>query len=627
MFQSMIQFLLPLIVALPILCAALLLFIPLGPRVAAVLATLSVTGSALGVAMIQLVTPSDFAVVIAIPATWFNLGQPSFNLSLNFGLYLDALSLMMISIITGVGSLIHLYSVAFMAKDPGVQRYFAYLNLFVGAMLLLVLADNLLLLYLGWEGVGLCSYLLIGFWSKDRANNRAANKAFITTRIGDTALLIGLLMIFWQFGSLNIAQINQNAAAVWPLDSAHSNVANLCTLLLFIGAAGKSAQLPLQNWLPDAMAGPTPVSALIHAATMVTAGIYLVVRHFALFQQASATLQLIAVVGTLTLLLGASAAMVQSDLKRILAYSTISQLGYMFLALGVGATAAASFHLMTHAFFKALLFLSAGALIHGLNRQHNIFKMGGLRRSMPVVFISFVVGGAALSSLPLLSGFFSKELILNQVLVNGHPWLWLGAIVGAFMTAFYSARLILLVFFGRLQQAPSSQLPRLMAVVLLVLSVLSIVGGLMPASIELLLPAASPLSQPIALWVHSLAEAIAIITPFTAIILAYYCFKRGVFGTALRLPWQQRLHNFLANGWYFDLIYQRLLIKPFFALTKLNKKDLFDQIYRTIEAAMLACHRQLSRTQTGSLRLYNGVLILFAVVAIGWMLIAHGPSL
>lgn len=627
MVLSMIQFLLPLIVALPILSAILLLLVPLNPRVAAVLATLSVTGSALAVATIQLVTTPDFAVVIAIPATWLNLGQPS--LSLNFGLYLDALSLMMISIITGVGSLIHLYSVAFMAKDPGVQRYFAYLNLFVGAMLLLVLADNLLLLYLGWEGVGLCSYLLIGFWSKERANNRAANKAFITTRIGDTALLIGLLMIFWQFGSLNIAQINHNAAAVWPLDSANnSNVANICTLLLFIGAAGKSAQLPLQNWLPDAMAGPTPVSALIHAATMVTAGIYLVVRLFALFQQASATLQLIAVVGTLTLLLGASAAMVQNDLKRILAYSTISQLGYMFLALGVGATAAASFHLMTHAFFKALLFLSAGALIHGLNHQHNIFKMGGLRRLMPMVFLSFVVGAAALSSLPLLSGFFSKERILNEVLLSGHPWLWLGAIVGAFMTAFYSARLILVVFFGRLKQAPSSQLPRLMAAVLLILSGLTIVGGLMPASLELLLlTTTSSLPPAIPVWAHSLAEAIAISTPFTAIILAYFCFIRGVFGTQLRLHWQQRLHSFLTNGWYFDLIYQRLIIDPFFALTKLNKKDLFDQIYRTIEAAMLTCHRQLSRSQTGSLRLYNGVLILFAVAAIGWMLITHGPSL
>lgn len=302
------------------------------------------------------------------------------DLQLGFDFYVDWLTLVMLLVITGVGFLIHLYSAGYMRGDPGYRRYFAYLNLFICAMLILVLADNLVLLYLGWEGVGLCSYLLIGFWYKDPANGAAARKAFIVTRVGDTAMVIGLFLLFSQFATLNIRELLQTA------DTSNLNdpIITLAALLLLGGAVGKSAQLPLQTWLPDAMAGPTPVSALIHAATMVTAGVYLIARMHPLFALSETAMSAVAVVGALTLLLAGCSALVQSDLKRVLAYSTISQIGYMFLALGVGAWSGAIFHLMTHAFFKALLFLSAGSVILSLHHEQNIFAMGGLRKKFPL---------------------------------------------------------------------------------------------------------------------------------------------------------------------------------------------------------------------------------------------------
>lgn len=602
----MIEPLLLAVPTLPLLSALILLLFPLPKQLVTVVALSSVTLAAVAVLIIQLNTATDFAAVHHIFGQWLTIG----TFDLNFGFYLDPLSLMMISVISGVGALIHLFSISFMNDDLRYQRYFSYLNLFVAAMLILVLADNLLLLYLGWEGVGLCSYLLIGFWFKERANNRAANKAFIMTRIGDTAMLIGLLIIFWQFGTLDIQRINSDAQSQWL---ANSNIANLSCLLLFIGAAGKSAQLPLQNWLPDAMAGPTPVSALIHAATMVTAGIYLVSRNIALFQIAADTLYLIAIIGTLTLLLGASAAMVQSDLKRILAYSTVSQLGYMFLALGVGATAAANFHLMTHAFFKALLFLGAGALIHSLDHQHNIFKMGGLRTKLPLIAGVFIIGCAALSSLPLLSGFYSKELILSQVMANNHSWLWAGGVLGAFLTAFYSARLVLVVFWGPLKQQPSTPLPKPMSLVLTLLIILSIAGGVMPEGIARIFPFEQANLSP-------LAHYLPLLTPFVAMALAYWCYQRGIFGGKLKSPLRQRLHQFLLSGWRFDDLYQAIFVRPFFALTRLNKDDLVDKCYGLLESSMIIIHRVASRTQTGSLRLYNATLLILAIIGLAWLI-------
>ncbi|MDC1480413.1 NADH-quinone oxidoreductase subunit L, partial [Pseudomonadales bacterium] len=337
--------------------------------------------------------------------TWINVG--GFAPAVSF--YVDGLTLTMMSVITGVGLLIHIYSSEFMWDDKDYSRFFSYMNLFVSAMLVLVLADNLLLLFVGWEGVGLCSYLLVGFWHEDPANGAAARKAFIVTRIGDAAMAIGLFILFHQLGTLDFIPLAIAAQEVWPNGSTMLTIA---CLLLLGGAVGKSAQLPLQTWLPDAMAGPTPVSALIHAATMVTAGVYLIARTHDLFMLSPTALHTVAVVGGMTLIVAAFTAMTQNDIKRILAYSTISQIGYMFLALGVGAWASSVFHLMTHAFFKALLFLGAGAVIFSLHHEHNILKMGGLRTRLPVAFWSFMIGSAALAALPLTSGFYSKDAIL-----------------------------------------------------------------------------------------------------------------------------------------------------------------------------------------------------------------------
>ena len=350
------------------------------------------------------------------------------------------------------------------------------MNLFVASMLILVLADNLLFLYLGWEGVGLCSYLLIGFWYKDPVNAKAAIKAFVVTRIGDTAMAIGLFLLFVTAGTLQIQPLMEKIAQ-YPVGSAFCVAA---AALLLGGALGKSAQLPLQTWLPDAMAGPTPVSALIHAATMVTAGVYLIARTHVLFTQAPVVQSAVAVIGAVTLLLGGFSALTQHDIKRVLAYSTISQIGYMFLALGVGAWAAAIFHFMIHAFFKSLLFLSAGVVIMALGQEHNIFKMGGLRREMPVAFYSFLIGCASLSALPVVTaGFYSKDMILSQVWSSqmGGPWLWLAGLLGALLTSIYSFRVLFVTFFGEKKTTVTYRPGICMLMPLVILACLSIIGG------------------------------------------------------------------------------------------------------------------------------------------------------
>ena len=416
--------------------------------------------------------PADFVVTQSM-WTWISAE----GLVAEFGLHLDALSLLMVAVITGVGFLIHLYSAEFMAADDGYSRYFAYLNLFVSAMLVLVLADNLLLLLLGWEGVGLCSYLLIGFWYRNPANGAAARKAFVVTRVGDTALLVGMFLIYEKFGTLRIDEILQAAPTVLVAGSA---MAVLVAALLLGGAVGKSAQLPLQTWLPDAMAGPSPVSALIHAATMVTAGVYLIARHHVLFELAPTVMMAVAVIGAATLLLAGFSALAQRDLKRVLAYSTISQIGYMFLALGVGAWTAAMFHFMTHAFFKALLFLAAGAVIHALADEHEMHRMGGLRTRLPVVFWTFLAGAASLAALPLITaGFYSKDLILFHAWTSpqGGPWLWGAGIAGALITALYTGRMVALTFFGEAHTEVSHRPGRLMVVPMIVLAVFALGVG------------------------------------------------------------------------------------------------------------------------------------------------------
>jgi NADH-quinone oxidoreductase subunit L len=363
-------------------------------------------------------------------------------------LLVDNLSAVMILVVTGVGSLIHIYSLGYMAHDPERVRYFSYLNLFTFFMLLLVLGGNLPLLFVGWEGVGLCSYLLIGFWFKKKSASDAGKKAFIVNRIGDAGLILGMILAFHSFGSLDLVDLATNASALAPEPAGSFGAVTLTCLLLFVGACGKSAQVPLHVWLPDAMEGPTPVSALIHAATMVTAGVYLVARLAPLFSLSETAMTVVAVVGTLTAVMGATIALVQTDIKKVLAYSTVSQLGYMFLAAGVGAFGVAVFHLFTHAFFKALLFLGSGSVIHALGGEQDMRKMGGLMRRIPWTFGTFLIGTLAISGIWPLAGYFSKDAILAGALADHRPVLFAIGLATALLTAFYMARLLFLTFFG-----------------------------------------------------------------------------------------------------------------------------------------------------------------------------------
>jgi NADH-quinone oxidoreductase subunit L len=549
------------------------------------------------------------------------------GLDVSFTLRLDALSLAFVFIITFVGALIHIYSVAFMREDRDYARFFASMNLFVCAMLLLVMADNLLLLYLGWEGVGLCSYLLIGFWYETPANTKAANKAFYITRIGDTALAIGLFMLFNELGTLNIAEILQQS----PAHFESGNVINIIALLLLAGGMGKSAQLPFQTWLPDAMAGPSPVSALIHAATMVTAGVYLVARMHVVFQLSPVAMDVTAIVGAVTLLVAGCSAMFQTDIKRILAYSTISQIGYMFLALGVGAWSAAIFHFFTHAFFKALLFLAAGVIIEALHHEHNIFRMGGLRTRMPVVYYTFLAGAASLAALPFVtSGFFSKDQILWYAWTaeNGNGFLWLAALAGALITAFYTARLMLIVFWGE-QRTPVHKHPaKLMTSPLIILAVLSIVAGFIEWPHNLIhatlfsdlvsgvLPATEMRDAGIN---EAIFQAIAIAVTLLGVYIGYqlYYKYRDKTEAAIASPSAQQLsvRNFFLNGWEFDALYNTVFVKPFVYITQVNQTDLFDQLSKGVSAAFDRLNDWFSVSQNGSLRWY-GAGVLFGIIFI-----------
>ena len=543
------------------------------------------------------------------------------NLSVSVSLRIDALSMVFVFIITFVGALIHIYSTAFMRHDRDYARFFASMNLFVCAMLLLVMADNLVLMYLGWEGVGLCSYLLIGFWYETPANCRAANKAFYITRIGDTAMAIGLFLLFKELGTLNIPEIVGQAPKHFGDNP--SNI-TLIALLLLAGGMGKSAQLPLQTWLPDAMAGPSPVSALIHAATMVTAGVYLIARMHVVFQLSPIAMDVTAIVGAVTLFTAGFSAIVQTDIKRILAYSTISQIGYMFLALGIGAWGAAIFHFFTHAFFKALLFLAAGAVIESLHHEHNIFKMGGLKNKMPVVFRCFLAGAAALAALPLISaGFFSKDPILwySWSAVNGNPLLWLVAITGAFITALYTTRLMLVVFWGEMKTEVTAQPGKLMTTPLIILAILSIVAGfiewphnlihltLFTDFVEKVLPATLLKDE---VFPESIFQIVAAAITVFAVFIGYEIYHRNkaVIGKWKLSPTLMGIRHFFFSGWGFDYLYDVVFVKPFLFITRVNKADLFDKVYNGIAKANQALNRLLSVSQNGSLRWYiAGVLI------------------
>ena len=543
--------------------------------------------------------------------------------------HLDALSLLMVSVITGVGFLIHLYSAEYMAHDESYARFFAYLNLFVSAMLTLVLADNLLLLYVGWEGVGLCSYLLIGFWYREPEYGTAAQKAFIVTRIGDTGLAIGLFIIFAQFKTLSIQQVQTLAMEAWPVGS---DLAVIVAVLLLIGAVGKSAQLPLQVWLPDAMAGPTPVSALIHAATMVTAGVYLIARMHHLFALAPLVQEIIAVLGLATLLIAATSALVQHDIKRVLAYSTMSQIGYMFLALGVGAWSAALFHFFTHSCFKALLFLAAGSVIHSLHHEQDIFKMGGLRKHLPWTFWTFLIGAAAMSGVPLItSGFYSKDWILWSVWSSpiSHRWIWFGALFGAMLTGLYSFRLIFRVFFGEVRTQPTGESGLAMRVPLVVLAFLALTVGFleMPHTLgnvtlfsQYMSHALPPTEMLPGIDESSEArEQLAVtVAALLGIGLAALLFLPGSMLATRRAEQsaQRPSMALLQEGWGFDRLYDRLFVRPWFSVTR-HPGDMLDRGYEWLAVCAESCHGWMSHTQTGHVRWYAATIAVGTLVLLG----------
>ena len=540
---------------------------------------------------------------------WFRAGV----FEVSFGLYLDGLALSMLLVITGVGSLIHWYASGYMWQDPDYQRFFAYMNLFVAAMLVLVLADNLVLLFLGWEGVGLCSFLLIGFWHQDPANGYAARKAFVVTRVGDTAFAIGLFLLYRELGTLDLPTIMALAPEMFDLGG---NRPTLIAALLLAGALGKSAQLPLHTWLPDAMAGPTPVSALIHAATMVTAGVYLIARNHSIFLQAPNVLLAVAFIGLFTLLVSGFAALNQTDIKRVLAYSTMSQIGYMFFALGVGAWSESIFHLMTHAIFKALLFLTAGSIILALHHEQDIRSMGGLRRQLPIPFWCFVIGSACLVALPPTSGFFSKEAILNASwqLPGYGPWLWAGGVLGAFITAIYTSRLLFLVFFGPQKVQPHEPKGWQFHPPLIILATLSLGAGWFVLPSQGALPP-SPSGHP-PLW----TLVVAIGLPLLGIGIAYQVYVRQQW-QGLRVAQWPLLRQFFLQGWGFDGLYQRLFLTPFTTLAQLNRKDIVDQLPARVVQLSLALHKTFSQLQNGQLRFYITTLACAAIIILASTLV------
>ena len=535
------------------------------------------------------------------------------------GLALDGLSLTLLGIVTGVGFVIHLFAAWYMQGEAGVRRFYAYMNLFVAGMLLLVLSDNLLLLYLGWESVGLCSYLLIGYYYRTAANGWAAFKAFLVTRIGDVFLAIGLFWLFRELGTLDIADLLTLAPQVWQAGDWQPQLA---ALLILGGALGKSAQLPLHTWLADAMAGPTPVSALIHAATMVTAGVYLIARLYGIFELAPAVRLLAGGIGALTLLMAAFAALAQTDIKRVLAYSTMSQIGYMFLALGVGAYQAAIFHLMTHAFFKALLFLAAGAVIVSCHHEQDMRRLGGLWQRLPLPYAGFLVGGAALAALPLISaGFFSKDEILWQALAAGQGGLLLAGLVGALLTSLYTVRLIIGTFHGKPQsdnaRHATSGRGLLHGLPLVVLAVLSTFLGAWfhPPLSGALPPGPGAAAHGAG---HGVLALVAALVSLGGLVAGLWLLLRRQAWLAERVAggWQAGLWQLWHQGWGIDTAYDRLFVRPYLVLVAWLRRDRLDRAVLRVAWLAGSMHRGLSSTQSGRLRRYAGVMVTGVTLAL-----------
>lgn len=560
---------------------------------------------------------------------WFEVDA----LSTAFAFHLDALSLVFIFVITFVGFLIHIYSIGFMHDDEGFTRFFAYLNLFVCSMLLLVLADNLALMYLGWEGVGLCSYLLIGFWYEEEKNGYAARKAFIITRVGDTAMAIGLFMLFATFNTLNIQEIVTQAPTMW---TPGSQMAVIIAFLLLGGAVGKSAQLPLQTWLPDAMAGPSPVSALIHAATMVTAGVYLIARMHVIYELAPVAQLWVGVIGAATLVIAGFSALTQWDLKRVLAYSTISQIGYMFLALGIGAWSAGIFHFMIHAFFKALLFLAAGAVIMALHHEHNMFKMGGLKSKMPVIYWTFLIGAASLAALPFITaGFYSKDQILWLTWAGEETNIlfFLAALGGAFITAIYTFRMVFVTFFGEMKTHISHPPGKLMAIPLVVLAILSTIAGFIElphtfGHVTIFSNLLSPVLPEVVLregvesseWI---IQIIAAAVALSGVYVAYFFYrKRPDLVPGIKSAMRDT-HQFWFNGWGFDTLYNTLFVRPFVFIATINKNDVVDKFYTGLVHIAEFFNHIFVKTQSGILRWYIMGIVIGAILILTLSLIVN----
>ncbi|HLP18141.1 MAG TPA: NADH-quinone oxidoreductase subunit L [Bacteroidota bacterium] len=571
---------------------------------------------------------------------WIGAG----SLSINAAFQVDQLSILMTLVVTGVGSLIHIYSIGYMHGDKGFWRFFAYLNLFIFAMLNLVLADNFLLMFLGWEGVGLCSYLLIGFWYdrnfEKSTTSDAAKKAFITNRVGDFGFLLGMFLIFTTFGTLQFDSVFGQAA----LYEKGTPIIFWITLFLFVGATGKSAQIPLYVWLPDAMAGPTPVSALIHAATMVTAGIYMVARSSILFALAPATMHIVAVIGLATAFFAATIGLVQNDIKKVLAYSTISQLGYMFLACGVGAFTAGLFHLMTHAFFKALLFLGAGAVIHAMHEEQDIQKMGGLKNYMPTTYKTFFIAALAISGIPPLSGFFSKDEILWKAFADGSPILWAVGALTAGMTAFYMFRLVTLTFEGKerfdVHHTHPHEAPNTMTVPLMILAGLAVVGGLIgiPHSLgggnqfEVFLePVFEKAAFKMSLPYHDASAAEYLLMAVSVAIAAASIFAaRTVYlnrtDVAARMAQQfPGLYKLLFNKYYIDEAYDAAVIMPIkktseIVLWKGVDVNVIDNVINTGAKLVGFASEMFRRVQTGVTQTYAVVFLVGILFILGWLM-------
>ena len=528
----------------------------------------------------------------------------------------DPLTGVMLLVVTGVGTLIHLYSVGYMHDDPGYARYFAYLNLFVFSMTMLVLAGNFLLLYVFWEAVGLCSYLLIGFWYTRESAAAAGKKAFIVNRVGDFGFGLAIMWIWTVFGTLDYAGVFKGAETLAPA------TATGIALLLFMGACGKSAQVPLHVWLPDAMEGPTPVSALIHAATMVTAGVYMVARSHVIFERSGVALDVVLWIGVITAVFAATVGLVQTDIKRVLAYSTVSQLGYMFAALGLGAYAAGIFHLVTHAFFKALLFLGAGSVIHGLHGEQDLRRMGGLAPRMVTTTITMVIGAAGLAGVPGLAGFFSKDEILAAAF-HGRRAAWALLLAGAFMTAFYTFRLVFLAFFGAPRMSKDvahhvHESPRVMTLPLIVLSVLTLVAG---AAFGIPSEHGTPFERfltPV-LPAHAAAHGgvagimllvMSVIVVAAGILLAWLMYvATPVRAEALDQP-RSLVQRVLLNAWYVDWLYDRAIVRPLFALSEFLAR-VFD--LGVVDGIVNGLGRAVAWGATGLRRLQTGYVVNYAL--------------